>query len=215
MNYAFWKQWFAQPMAEKMKHLRKPGRGGYYPPASESPGFTGNPDPKEYFHFRVDHFNMDPRTAGEFQLRYNQAQVWLSDRDLSDLDFPMSDCVLRILHYFPTSDGHVGEAHRDFDLLTVSVPGTVPGLERAFGGGWVDVEGGVLVGEMLEIFDHRSGWMPERATTHRIRVPPNTERYSAAFFYLPPDSFELRPGFTARQYLDGVLGKAGTLKVGT
>ncbi len=62
------------------------------------------------------------------------------------------------------------------------------------------------------------GQWPLEATTHRVRTPPNTERFSAAFFYLPPNDFELRPGFTAGEYLNGpngVLKRAGTYNVGS
>lgn len=251
MDYSFWKSWFAQPEEGKLAYLRTPGKGGYYP-SGEYPGFSGKPDPKEYFHYRVGHFDMDPETSGTFMRCYTNARAWLKDRGLlSALDFGPEHCVLRVLHYFPTPDGHVGEAHRDFDLLTVSVPGTVPGLEayrpcpgddcghpcrkcggaygghdvpdcREFGGrfecvcpgAWTSAEGGIQVGEMLEIYSDHLTEHGLRATTHRIRVPPMTERYSAAFFMLPPDDFLLRPGYTARQYLDEVLAKAGTLKIG-
>lgn len=71
----------------------------------------------------------------------------------------------------------------------------------------------VHVGEMMEIY---TGEVIQ-ATTHRVRTPPNTERFKAVFFYLPPNDFSLRPGFTAGDYLygpNGVLEKAGTAGVG-
>lgn len=251
--YEFWRAWFAQPEGDKLACLRQPGRGGFYPARSESPGFTGRPDPKEYFHVRTGHLGaegycLDLPTAHVFSACYVRARTWLYERGLLEaLNFAPEECVLRVLHYFPTADGHVGEAHRDFDLLTVSVPGTVPGLERiawdgpcpatgepppgacacmegvageGCAGDWVSAEGGIQVGEMLEIFTaHQAGplaagklYLP--TTTHRVRIPPNTERFSAAFFYLPSRGFELRPGYTEGDYLREALTKAGTYSVG-
>ncbi len=246
--YGYWRTWFAQPEAEKLKHLRMPGgKGGFYPAFSESPGYTGKPDPKEYFHFRTNHFDTinSPITAGLFGECYGKAQQYLYDRGLLDeLLFGPERCVLRILHYLPTPDGLVGEAHRDFDLLTVSVPGTVPGLEvlhnshtkecndrsdafpeiseehpECYGCAqvWEGQEEGIQVGEMLEIYDahhYPNSWMKEIATTHRVRTPPNTERYKAVFFYLPTNGFELRPGYTSDDYLKDALTKAGTIGIG-
>lgn len=232
--YEFWRAWFAQPEASKLEHLRQPGRGGYYPPASESPGFTGRPDPKEYYHVRAGNPGYaDLATAHVFSACYVRARTWLYERGLLEaLNFAPEECVLRVLHYFPTADGHVGEAHRDFDLLTVSVPGTVPGLERYAGREvvvcdqgqhgfeqdvWMSAEGGVQIGEMLEIYAGAHGsprGIAHHATTHRIRIPPNVERYSAAFFLLPSRGFELRPGYTEGDYLKEVLTKAGTYSVG-
>jgi isopenicillin N synthase-like dioxygenase len=76
---------------------------------------------------------------------------------------PTANHVLRIIHYPPSPTGNVGAAHRDFDLLTVSVEGTVPGLEiytpqedsvwrSGLGDAvdWTPQETGVQVGEMLE-----------------------------------------------------------------
>lgn len=276
--YDFWGKWFAQPLEEKMKHLRQPGRGGYYPPASEAPGFTGKPDPKEYFHWRYDQpGHPDPTTPQDhtestteqvFRECFWTAQEWLADRGLSEVvnSVKAADCVLRIIHYLPNPEPLVGEAHRDFDLLTVSVEGTVPGLEvlgsahefrpgdPAYGwerqcsalhpvreagqwvdahcgyppeehprrGGWTPQETGIQVGEMLEIYTENEwsknqlvGGSPiYRATTHRVRTEPNTDRLKAVFFYLPPNDFELRPGFTAGDYLKDVLSKAGTYGIG-
>jgi isopenicillin N synthase-like dioxygenase len=232
--YSFWREWFAQPVDAKMRALRRPGLGGYYPPMSESPGYTGKPDPKEYFHYRLNHADagMSPATEDIFWECYEKALAWLLERGLDALTgFDPEHCVLRVLHYFPTPDGCVGEAHRDFDLLTVSVPGTVPGLEvwgerevfnpktEGYSYPWVAKEDGIQVGEMLEIYTNPTGtpWLdPSRpkATTHRVRTPPNTERFKAVFFYLPPNDFELRPGFTAADYLRDALTRAGTINIG-
>lgn len=214
--YAFWREWFAQPEAKKTKHLRSPGKGGWYPPYSETPGYTGNKDPKEYFHYRTSHEGLDRSgsTSKVFWDCYRKAKEWLQRNALlPQLDFQAGNCVLRILHYLPTPDGQVGEAHCDFDLLTVSIPGTVPGLEvwdpYASIDGWVRHE--VLEVHVGEMLTHYAG-IP--ATPHRVRTTPNTERYKAVFFYLPPNNFELKPGFTAGDYLKDVLAKAGTAEIG-
>lgn len=242
--YAYWAEWFAQPLPEKMKLSKEvTGKSGYMPFASESPGFTGQKDPKQYFHWKAWDFDHPGQTKGLdgspthdlFFECYGKAIKWLIDRDLTEVvkHVRASDCVLRIIHYPAHPTGCVGEAHRDFDLLTVSVEGTAPGLEvwsedcdRSYCNkqhGWIPQETGIQVGEMLEIYTNnfRSDWDPSRrqhlqATTHRVRTPPNTDRLKAVFFYLPPMGFELRPGFTAHDYLlkpgSGVLLKAGTSK---
>jgi hypothetical protein len=210
-------------------------KGSWYPPGVESPGYSGKPDPKEYYHYRINQrdrvSNFD--THDLFRDCFYQAERWLLDRELNAVARAVKpvDCVLRILHYLPTPDGLAGEAHRDFDLLTVNIGGTSPGLEvhggwRVHGIGpladgpdcWNQREGGIHVGEMLEIYNHHGGsgfasdqeneYLP--ALTHRVRIPPNTERFAAVFFYLPPADFVLRPGLTTKQYLDDVLKRAGT-----
>lgn len=297
--YDFWARFFAQPLAEKMKHLRQPGRGGYYPANTEQPGYTGTPDAKEYVHVRTHHLDDDAfgedwnsPTGAVFSACLRKADEWCREHGFVDLSASVrtEDCVLRIIHYPPNKTGNVGQAHVDFDLLTVSVPGTCPGLEvwdpptpvvrnldtpenRDFWehsrraakevATWPEwkragVNGGterpdhwhqresfeVHVGEMLQEYTrgdlpcnvmHTSCghvWgcrhhdqkgcscqrsQPLKATPHRVRTLPNTERFKAVFFYLPPMDFELRPGFTAGDYLygpNGVLVKAGTAKVG-
>ncbi len=224
--YSYWREWFAQPEAEKLKLLRSPGKGGFYPLGSESPGYTGKPDPKEYFHFRWPlHSHLDTATEEVFHECYDKARDWLEGSGLKGLDFDPRLCVLRILHYLPTPDGCAGEAHRDFDLLTVSVPGTCPGLEVLVQDDvthptrvhWVPQEEGIQIGEMLEIYTHDWDCLwrePLQATTHRVRTAPNVERFKAVFFYLPPNEFELRDGYTAGDYLKDALTKAGTIGIG-
>jgi hypothetical protein len=234
--YAFWREWFAQPEAAKLERSRLSGKGGYYQLGSESPGYSGKPDPKEYYHWRLKEGKFGGKeTRDLFWHCQGVADGWLARRGLSTVIKACrpEDCVLRILHYPPTPDGHAGEAHRDFDLLTVSVPGTCPGLEvgeQEWLGDplgrtdtvWYSQEEGIQVGEMLEIYTGanqvaRPSTCNKQfaATLHRVRTPPNTERFKAVFFFLPPMDFELKPGFTARDYLsgpDGVLKKAGTFK---
>lgn len=238
--YAYWGEWFAQPEVEKLKHERKPGRGGFYKLGSEGPGLAGSKDAgKEYFHWRLyaDHPDCAvpgyPQSATEklFMDCWLEARAWLDDRGLGDLsELPIENHVLRILHYLPSENEVVGQAHRDFDLLTVSVEGTAPGLEVLDGyepedrACWVPQEEGIQVGEMLEIYGQvpTVEGSPSRfpATTHRVRTPPNTDRLKAVFFYNAPPDFVLRPGLTAHQYLYepesgyGVLVKAGTYGVG-
>jgi isopenicillin N synthase-like dioxygenase len=226
--YDYWAKWFAQPEAEKMRFLRSPGRGGYYPAGSEAPGYEAKADPKEYFHVRLAHcFGPDailPKVVWEvFNACEEEASEWLWQHGFGesiDDHCRSHDMVLRVLHYPATPDGNVGQAHCDFDLLTVSVPGTCPGLEVWEGGctkqeghdcavNWVKRETfEVHVGEML------THYAKIPATPHRVRTPPNTERFKAVFFYLPPNDFELKPGFTAGDYLKGVLTKAGTAGIG-
>lgn len=233
--YKYWAEWFAQPESEKLKHLRSPGRGGYYPMNSEQPGYTGTADPKEYFHYRhtIHSLTEFGRATRElFWECFYKADDWCVERGLMDIACIVrpSDCVLRILHYPATPDGNVGQAHCDFDLLTVSVPGTVPGLEvwrpcedttclSPGRGHWEKRESfEVHVGEMLSEYTsfrgNGAGKTWHKATPHRVRTPPNTERFKAVFFYLPPNDFELKPGFTAGQYLKDVLTRAGTAGIG-
>lgn len=213
--YDFWANWFAQPEQEKLKLLRSPGKGGFYPTFSETPGYTGNKDPKQYFHVRTNHLGMDAATAAIFWRCCHVATSWMIDAGFPELYVKPDNCVLRILHYLPTSDGAVGETHCDFDLLTVSVPGTVPGLEVFENKEWKLQEEGVQVGEMLEIYASNFDLdTPIKATPHRVRTAPNTERYKAVFFVLPDNDFELRPGYTANDYLSEALSKAGTINIG-
>lgn len=237
--YSFWRDWFAQPMEAKEPFRRvksaTENRGNWYPPFSEAPGFTGKPDPKEYFHWTLKDSRSDSwlptcinhQTVDVFWDCFDKARDWCDARGLSVLPDTVnaSDCVLRILHYLPTPDGLAGEVHRDYDLLTVNVGGTCPGLEVYGRNGncryhprgcdsWSLREGGIHVGEMLEIYTARRA-LPgvrgnEIATPHRVRIPPNTERFAAVFFYLPLMDFELRPGLTARQYLADAMRRAGT-----
>ncbi len=219
----------------------KINRGNWYPPGIESPGYTGKPDPKEYVHVtrRDDGGPLyTEETHRVFTDCWRAACDWMYARGLSTLVNVVQpeDCVLRILHYLPTADGLAGEAHKDFDLLTVNVGGTCPGLEvdeahtdewnAGCMGGWLPREGGIHVGEMLEIYTAKHGvdllksdpagdcemdvTARVPATPHRVRLPPNTERFAAVFFFLPPMDFVLRPGLTAQQYLAEAMRKAGT-----
>lgn len=235
--YDYWRQWFTQSAEAKEPYRRiknaAVNKGNWYPPFTEAPGY-GKPDPKEYFHWGTkDQYGTflsgaaQQATANVFWGCYRAATNWCRERGLDAVNAVVTPelCVLRILHYLPTPDGLAGEAHRDYDLLTVNVGGTCPGLEvlEAAPGAvpqsappWTPREGGVHVGEMLEIWDRASPVGSARdalnATPHRVRIPPNTERYAAVFFYLPPMDFELRPGLTAKQYLADVMGRAGTVK---
>jgi isopenicillin N synthase-like dioxygenase len=256
--YDFWREWFALPLDEKMKRSKKvTGKSGYMPFGSEAPGFGPESDPKEYFHWKLSHraegFGSE-ETAAVFSQCFDTAQQWMIDRGLVEVSNAVSprDCVLRVIHYPPHPSGAVGQAHRDFDLLTVSVEGTAPGLEvlnpkrihnrsMIHPSDWEPQETGIQVGEMLEEYTrndlrcdvmhiacghpwkcrhqdqsactcHRAN--PLQATTHRVRTAPNTERYKAVFFYLPPMDFVLRPGFTAGDYLKDVMSKAGTYGIG-
>jgi isopenicillin N synthase-like dioxygenase len=220
--YSFWRDWFAQPDEAKRHHLRSPGRGGWYPPGSESPGYDAVADTKEYFHVRAHHCELDAATWDVWVDCYGRAQRWLFEHDLPELAaLDVNNHVLRVLRYPPTSDGAVGAAHCDFDLLTVTVPATAAGLEAwsvAYGAGaWGPAEPhSVHVGEMLAHYTRNYRRVdPLLATPHRVRVAPNTERLSAAFFWLPPGDFVLRPGLTAADYLRETLTKAGTASVGT
>lgn len=200
----------------------KINRGNWYPPGIESPGYSGKPDPKEYVHVGLKDSEADsPLWTGDvsavFWDCYWAAVDWCMERGLADLRRAVrpEDCVLRILHYLPTADGLAGEAHRDFDLLTVNVGGTCPGLEvfepvtrdlpngRPFTApAWTPREGGIHVGEMLEQYQPSPGNAQRlfTATPHRVRLSPKTERLAGVFFYNPPRDFVLRPGFTARDY---------------
>jgi hypothetical protein len=244
--YDFWREWFAQTPEQKepWRRVKDPAkginRGNWYPPFSEAPGY-GEPDPKEYVHWTLKDYwgqsvHTHPKFGGLETLHlfwecYDRAWGFCSANYLDEVNIAVNpkDCVLRILHYPPTPNGRVGQAHRDFDLLTVAVPGTAPGLEvfdprgckhtgclPEDGCGWRGQEKGIQIGEMLEIytqseprFSHVDGPALE-ATLHRVHTPPNTERYKAVFFYLPSNDFELRPGYTAGDYLKEVMAKAGT-----
>lgn len=244
--YAFWTEWFNQPIEEKLKHRRdrKTNTGFYYPPGSESPGYEAKADPKEYVHLKVEQHlfrgtDFYESTREVFDQCLYKAWEWCSEQGLEqqlNAIVRPEDCVLRIIKYPATADGNVGQAHCDYDLITVSVPSAVPGLEvfeveesrgqddwedtvspDVYSGNWKPREAfEVHVGEMLSIYTRHlacngvMGQIP--ATPHRVRTPPNTERLKAVFFYLPPMDFELKPGFTAHDYLlgpNGVLIKAG------
>lgn len=249
--YAEWGEWFSQPVNEKMQLSKKvTGKSGYMPFGSEAPGYGPETDPKEYFHLKLERLD----AFGDASKRvwwdcFRKALNWMELHGFRELNHPewAEHAVLRILHYPPHPTGAVGQAHRDFDLLTVSVEGTAPGLEiwessakpdakdawlvhapsekRPRGGiefgAWFPQEEGIQVGEMLEIYTDGGGCgdalhgigLYQDATTHRVRTAPNTNRLKGVFFFLPPMDFELRPGFTAHDYLlgpKGVLRKAGT-----
>lgn len=211
--YAFWREWFAQPVEEKARYLRSPGKGGYYPPFSEAPGYDVKADPKEYFHYRWPNHEeaFDDATRAVFWECFDTAEAWLHQNGFSSLARVCQprDCVLRIIRYPATEDGAVGQAHCDYNLLTVSVPSSVPGLEVWDNGEWIPRETyEVHTGEML------THYAKFPATPHRVQTPPNTERFKAVFFYLPPNDFKLKADLTAAAYLKEVMTKAGTYALG-
>ncbi|MFM8551053.1 MAG: 2OG-Fe(II) oxygenase family protein [Nitrospiraceae bacterium] len=121
--------------------------------------------------------------------------------------------LLRILHY-PPLDGSEPEgalraaAHEDINLLTVLPSANEPGLQVLDRTGrWHDVpcDPGTIVvncGDMLELVS--GGYYP--STTHRVLNPTGEaakrSRVSTPLFLHPQDDVELRPGFTALDFLD-------------
>jgi hypothetical protein len=113
---------------------------------------------------------MNEATNDLFWQCFFTAEEWCLDRGLESLFDVVSpdDCVLRILRYPPTEDGNVGQAHCDFDLLTVSVPGTCPGLEV-----WGETSGGAPFWEPRETFEVHVGEMMGHYTRGaRTRADP-------------------------------------------
>lgn len=237
--YEEWRQWFNQPYEVKAERLRKrdpvtlKGRGNWAPPGSESPGYDFADTHKEYVHLKWDDVaweNSWAKTSRHLFLEcWASAQSWLKARDLDEIaaTLQLEDQVLRVLRYLPHPTGEVGAAHVDFDLFTINLPGTAPGLERLVAQSgpnqvWKLEEEGVHVGRQLEICTSADGSVPHDnlddddafATVHRVRTLPNIERMKAVFFVLPPTSWVLRPGrdgnpdYTSGQYLKGVLNKA-------
>lgn len=220
--YSYWKDWFEQPPEEKSKFLREPGRGGWYPPYSESPGY-GEKDAKEYFHYVRDGLIQHTETDKLLTLGHGIALQFLQKYNLGHLGYRDEFSKLRILRYFPQKVPHgqagwvrteiKGEAHVDYSLLTVAFP-TTPGLMLHGLNGWECANldrPKILIGEMLEL--HTEGLF--KATKHKIQVLTQEERYAIIFFYLPPENFEISPGYTARSYWDDRLSKAGTKDIGT
>jgi hypothetical protein len=207
--YAFWKKWFDQTNEIKARYKRGlHGSGGWYPAYSEGPGLEGVKDHKEYFHFRTCHFGLHSVTKELFEHAYEKAHSSIIKKN-TKLSYPPENHVLRIIRYFESDQEIVGQAHKDFDLLTVAYPGTRPGLEVSLTGEHFlpfepSPKGTIHGGEMFEIMS------THKAMLHRVRTD-GQERLSAVFFYNPDLDLELSPGYTAKDYLNKTLKKAGTL----
>lgn len=238
--YSFWGGWFAQPdeLKQERRRRRDPvtgkGSGNWYPVGSEAPGYAGDgkgprvaDSHKEYVHLWWK--DVQPgawaRSAQDAWFEaFQTGLTWLLQRGLGAVANSLrpSDQVLRVLHYLPHPTGEVGAVHKDYDLLTVNLPGTVPGLERLDNtpwderehvnfaiesllrefehGRWISEEEGVHVGEMLEIYTGPRGVAAGRPGDGPGRIHADIHRVRTA-----PNTDRLKAVFFVLPPMDFVL----------
>lgn len=116
-------------------------------------------------------------------------------KEFFDDCFTMPISVLRVLHYPPQDkEGISAGAHTDYGCLTLLLQDSIGGLQvRDMNGNWVDavpMDGTFVV----NIGDMMSRWTngAYKSTLHRVKVTPNTDRYSMPFFLEPNPDTELK-----------------------
>jgi isopenicillin N synthase-like dioxygenase len=133
-----------------------------------------------------------------------------------------SDSLFRVNHY----PDFLGEqrrlrfrAHRDFDLVTLLLGATRPGLEiETRSGSWLPITPSadaivVNVGDLLAV--ESRGRLP--STVHRVVTPEESDggRISIVYFVSPRPEIVLANGSTAGEIIDDRLRDAGYLKSAT
>ena len=233
--YASWGSFFASE--GKQDYLRDPIRqDGYFPFKSEHAKDADEKDLKEFFH--VYPWGQVPENlATETRAFYKdlvglgvELLGWLDSQlpaDISDkLSAPLREMMtkseqslLRILHYPPVavderSAAIRAAAHEDINLITLLVAGSQPGLQAKDNQGrWHEVpcDSGMITinnGDMLALAS--DNYFP--STTHRVVNPgenPNQSRYSMPMFLHPRPDVELKPAFSADQFLQERLKEIG------
>ena len=168
---------------------------GYTPAVAEAPNGDGRVDvQKRYAHLNLR--TIDSVEAALYRLRledlFNQcmqeAFKFAEAMNISEMYWSSAeDSTLRLLEYPP---GSTSAEHTDFDLFTINVYRSHPGLLHP---------GGVRVhfGELAEIIS--GGWL--KATSHHVGAHPTQTQRSAVFFAMPPLDAVLPTGATVREWL--------------
>lgn len=233
--YASWGRFFDSE--EKHDFLRDPVRqDGYFPFKSEHAKDAREKDLKEFFHVYPwgkvpDSLAADTKSFYQDLVQLGVELLGWLDKELPEeisakLSAPLRDMMagseqslLRILHYPPVSESENtaairAAAHEDINLITLLVAGSQPGLQaRDNQGNWHDVpcDPGMITinnGDMLALASE--DYFP--STTHRVVNPgenPNQSRYSMPMFLHPRPDVELKPAFTADQFLQERLKQIG------
>ncbi len=233
--YASWGAFFASE--EKHNYLRDPVRqDGFFPFKSEHAKDAKEKDLKEFFHvypwgqlpdelaqetrqFYGDLVGLGVELLGWLDSQLPEDIAQKLSQPLQDMMAQSAQSLLRILHYPPVAVDEASAAiraaaHEDINLITLLVAGSQPGLQaKDTHGHWHDVpcDPGMITinnGDMLALAS--DNYFP--STTHRVVNPgenPNQSRYSMPMFLHPRPDVELKPAFTADQFLQERLKQIG------
>ncbi len=233
--YSSWAAFFAD--SSKHDWLRDPVKqDGFFPFQSEHAKGSPAKDLKEFYHV-YPWGRVPPQLEDITRSLYQDLNLlgiellgWLDDA-LPDhlkqsLSLPLAgmmqdsqQSLLRILHYpalaeTPEPDAIRAAAHEDINLITLLLAGSKPGLEAMdTEGQWhsVPCDPGMITinnGDMLALAT--DGYYP--STTHRVINPDqdaNEPRFSMPMFLHPKPDVDLKPGFTADDFLQQRLREIG------
>lgn len=233
--YSSWAAFFAD--SSKHDWLRDPERqDGFFPFQSEHAKGSPAKDLKEFYH--VYPWGRVPPQLEDMTRSLYQDLHLLGIELLGWLDYALPDhlkqllslplaammqdsqqSLLRILHYpalveMPEPDAIRAAAHEDINLITLLLAGSKPGLEAMdTDGNWhsVPCDPGMITinnGDMLALAT--DGYYP--STTHRVINPDqdaNEPRFSMPMFLHPKPDVDLKPGFTADNFLQQRLKEIG------
>jgi isopenicillin N synthase-like dioxygenase len=208
---------------------------GYLPVRTELPDGRDALDRKEAWHARPEGHaaeNLFPREVPEFGpslLALFEGLEATTSRVLRGIGAYLGrapgffeeqvrdgDSLFRVNHYPDTTAGGKRarfHAHQDFDLITLLLGASGPGLEvQTRGGEWRSVEdtsGAIVatVGDLLEI--ESEGKI--RSTPHRVKSPDDSDggRLSMVYFVSPRHEVILTGGRSAGEIVDDRLRQAG------
>jgi isopenicillin N synthase-like dioxygenase len=228
---------FALPDALKARY-RGPDDGsqrGYLPLRTALPDGRPAFDRKECWHARrpghryANLFPAEVPELGPACLALIPALDRLAERLLDALDAHLGyapgtlvarvrggDSLFRINHYPDHGDDVRFHAHRDFDLFTLLLGASRPGLElETRDGRWLPLTPSpeaivINAGDLLAV--ESAGRIP--STRHRVVTPAARDggRLSMVYFVAPRPEVRLRDGRTAGEVIDGRLRDAGYLR---
>lgn len=225
--YSDWRNFFDSPL--KNNYLRNKDTGeGFVPYGVENAKGVAQKDLKEFYHFYPwgryplhIHMHSTLKLYQEMTELGNQLVSWL-DKTLptniaEQLSMPLNRMIdgsdqhlLRILHYPPIESDTTAlrsAPHEDINLLTLLPAGTSGGLELMDSHGiWHAVPGGhsvifVNTADMLDLCTQGYYKSVKHRVTNPIGELATQSRYSLPFFIHPRPEVELKPGFTAQNYL--------------
>jgi isopenicillin N synthase-like dioxygenase len=238
--YEEWKLFFeAMTLDEKNEYHHTDGTDGYYPMNSENARDSQIKDLKEFFHYYGSNRQNLPNhimntnalyrqlnNVGQLLLSYVQGATPKEVRDRFSYVLPAMasgspNTLLRIIHYPPIDNKQTARAvraaaHEDINLITLLPTATAAGLQvKDVNGNWRDVIEDdpnsivVNVGDTLQMAS--GGYY--KSTSHRVINPEDLtqSRYSMPMFIHSHSHIELRPGYTAGQYLRERLVEIGII----
>lgn len=233
--YEQWGAFFADQ--QKFDYERDPEKqDGFFPFMSEHAKDAKQQDLKEFYHVYLwgrmpeSLKNMTHRLYTDLFDLGIELLTWLDKHmpqhiartlplSLHEMLLGSQQSLLRILHYPPVEDevdnGAIrAAAHEDINLITLLLAGSQPGLQALDNNEkWHDVscDSGMITinnGDMLSLAT--DDYFP--STTHRVVNPDeqlNQSRYSMPMFLHPRPEVDLKPGFTADQFLQKRLKQIG------